>query len=140
MKTKTRVKTNCLLAVACIILGISGLIFGRIKQTQHSQTEILMVGGVLLIAMGFVRLVRYLSALKNKAKMEQIEIERNDERVKLLAYKSGYVAFIISVLGIYFYSMYLLAIDSPLFESISTVCSILLCIYLVCYVVIKKIN
>lgn len=140
MKFRTRIKLNLALGVACVIFGACILGVGLIQGSKREGIEFFLVSGAALALMGLLRLFQYVSALRDKKKLEQLEIQMSDERALLLAYRSGYTTFVFSAIGLYLYSLYLLLVDSPLFESVSLFCSISVCIYLVCYIVIKKIN
>jgi uncharacterized membrane protein len=140
MKFKTKIKFNCALSGLCILLGAAVISMGILRGDGKTGIEMFLISGAGLVILGLIRLIRYTSALNNKEKFEQLKINHSDERVLHLAHKSGYVAFIISLLSCYLYSLYLLLIESPLFETLSYLCSIPLCIYLLCYVVIRKLD
>lgn len=145
MNFNNRLKVNCLFYVLLVILGIITTILGFIKDNQYGELnypyfEYLLSTGIVLILIGGLKLKKNLKALLNKTKSEEIEIEASDERNILLAYKSGYYTFIISLLSLYGLSLYLLFTESSMFKASSYLCSFLLIIYLVSYSVIKKIN
>lgn len=137
MNFKTRIKVNCMVSIICALLGIIGILIGIF---HNNESDVFIIEGLILFIIGLFRTINYILALTNKAKMQKLEIEHKDERVLIIAYKSGYFTFILSVIGMYIYSLYLLLIGSLLSESISYLCSFLLCLYFICYFIIKKIN
>lgn len=140
MKIKTRIKLNLAFGFLCILFGIMLIAISLTKGSGYAGIEMFLINGVGLFLIGILRAIRYIPALRNKKKLEKIETQMADERVLLLSCKAGSAAFIVSTMGAYVYSLYLLLNGSPLFEQVSQFCSILLCIYLVCYFVIRKIN
>ena len=140
MRFRTQIKLRCILGAVCIAFGIVMLCVGQLNNNGQAGIELFFVSGVVLIAIGLLWFVRYSIALRDKNKLEELKIHRKDERVLHLNYKSGYAAFFVSIAGLYLYTMYLLITASPLFDTFSYLCSIPVCIYLVCYIVIKKFN
>lgn len=120
------------------ILGLAILFAGF--RFSGANKEYLLFTGAGLFFVGALKCVRYAKALASPQKLEELETQFLDERVQFPAYKAGYFAFVLSLLAMYGYSLYLLLQGSALFSPLSYICSFLLCIYLVSYLVVKKIN
>ena len=140
MKFRKQVKLKCALNAACALLGLVMLFVGILNSNGQTGIELFFASGAALLALGVLNTIRYVAALKNKNKFEELKIQQTDERMLHLNYKTGYATFLVSIVGLYVYSMYLLISGSPLFETFSHLCSIPLCIYLVCHVIVKKFN
>lgn len=138
MKFRTQVTLKCTLYLASMVLGLVVVCVGLLKNDRPTGMELFLISGLALFLFGLLNVIRYASALKDKKKFEDLKIQQTDERMLHLHDKTGRAAFLVSIVGLYLYSLFLLLAGSPKFETFSYLCSIPLCIYVVCYIVIKK--
>lgn len=144
MKFENKIKLRFGFNIIFLLLGISSFVIGVIKNTQlgsEFQYFYYYVGtGGGLIAVSILLIRKNFSALVDKNKMQSLVVEEKDERNLLIAYKAAYFTFVATIITLYIVSLYLLFIDSKLFEPIIFSCTGLIVFYLLFYIIVRKSN
>lgn len=144
MKFESKLKLRCAYSIVILVLGVCALVLGIIKNIQNDSDFGLFAfyagtgGG--LIGVGIATLKKNLSALKDKKKLEGLKVEEQDERNILIIYKAGYYTFASSAFILYVVSLYLMFIESDLFLPVMGVCSGIVFLNLIFYVIVRKLS
>lgn len=118
-----------------VVIGVALLACGIFEIVDSFWSG---MGGAL-IGVGVIRLIQFIKIQKNPEYREKIETERNDERNKFIGGRawawSGYAFVILNALGT-------IAFKIAGNESLSQYCSYMVCIvlvlYWVCYLILRK--
>ena len=131
MKTEKRFYLN----IVYVVIGAALLACGIFEIVDSFWSG---MGGAL-IGVGAIRIYQYIKFRKNPEYREKIEIEANDERNKFLSGRAwawaGYIFVILNAIGT-------IAFKIAGNESLSQYCSYMVCIvlvlYWVCYLILRK--
>ena len=144
MDYKKRLTIKCACSALLAVLGAGALVLGFLKYTQSDGSFGLLgyycgTGGALVGA-GVTMFIRTRSLLQSDAKLQNAQIEAQDERNLLIAYRSGYFTFVIFMLLMYAASLYLLFVGSALFAPLMQLCAAMCCLYVLLYFILRKVN
>lgn len=140
MKFENKLKLRCSWSVFCFLLGVATIILSAFSMTQnHNAGYIAGVGGGLIGA-SVVILIKNISVLRNKTKMQHMQVEAQDERNLLISYKAGAFAFKLSLLGVYIWALIMMFTNFSHFQLFFYISALMVVIYLICYIITKKSN
>jgi len=137
-----KVKFRILLSVALIVLGMASIIISIIFE--HSIPSDFFRGfyagtGGGLIGAGVIMLAMNIVLLKNKEKLKKTEIEENDERNKFLWSKASSLSFLITFFSLYGGLLIAGIFNIVVFYTILCLAAAMFFIFLVTFLVVRKI-
>lgn len=96
MEFKQKLKQRLYIAVSYIVLGV---ILIAADMLNHSDNYFLLPFGIVLLVMGFVRMVRYWRIAKDEKSIRKQELAENDERIRMLSERAKSWAFSLSLMA-----------------------------------------
>ena len=138
MEFKNKLKTRLYLAIAYIVIGLAMIVVFNIMENSN---EFLSTLGLVLVVTGVVRWRNYRRITKTEETMKAQEIKETDERNVAIVQKARNIAFVIFVMVLALAIIVLQFLNLALYvQLLFAVMCVLLAIYWVSYLIIRKIS
>ena len=138
MEFKNKLKTRLYLAIAYIVIGLAMIVVFNIMENSN---EFLSTLGLVLVVTGVVRWRNYRRITKTEETMKAQEIKETDERNVAIVQKARNIAFVIFVMVLAIAIIVLQFLNLALYvQLLFAVMCVLLAIYWVSYLIIRKIS
>lgn len=137
-KLKTRVIVFGFLLMVGVVVFIMGVMVKLSPEIDNFSAGYLTGTGGGLIGGSLVKLLKNITALRNKNKQKSMMIEENDERNLLISYKAGYYSMLTTLMVIYIVCIYFVFNDSIMLKMLSAIIVLMLFFYILIYIILKK--
>ena len=144
MNFERKVLFRIVKGILFLLLGIVAFAIGIIMELKAGNDSFsagyLTGTGGGLAGVSIILIIKNSAALKNKEKLKVMKVEETDERNLLLAYKAGQYSMGITAICLYVSSFYCAFTDPKALTIITTIIGLLIGIYGLAYLVLRKIS